>query len=61
MADRTTIFCWEVDKWTEQPEPSYADPVLLRRINDQFFELLAQWDLTDLERELFTSLDTGGQ
>ena len=37
---------WEVDKWTREPP---RDPFLLRRLSKNLFEVLAEWDLTDLE------------
>ena len=43
---------WEVDKW-EKVAP--VDPWLLRRITKQFFIVLAQWDLTELERAVMTA------
>jgi hypothetical protein len=38
---------WEVEKW--EPEPP-RDPVLLRRMSPNIFVVLAQWNLTKLER-----------
>ena len=37
---------WEVDKWVKEPP---RDPFLLRRLSKNLFEILAEWDLTELE------------
>jgi hypothetical protein len=39
---------WEVTDWSSKPK----DPLLLRRISDWAFVVLAAWDLTPLERML---------
>lgn len=39
---------WEVEKWDAVP----VDPILLRRINQNLFAVLATWDLTPLEQAL---------
>lgn len=46
------LFCWEVGKW--EPAPQLEDPVLLRPLYKQFYAVIAQWDLTPLEKELFS-------
>lgn len=38
---------WEVEKW--EPVPP-RDPALLRRIDGDLWEVVATWDLTELER-----------
>lgn len=38
---------WEVEKW--EPEPP-RDPLLLRRVSNNIFVLIAKWNLTKLER-----------
>lgn len=40
---------WEVQEWTPDPP---IDPVLLRHIYGDLWAVLAQWDLTDLERAI---------
>ena len=43
---------WEVEQWSDKPllaEPP-VDPYLLRRVRGDLFEVLAQWDLTEVER-----------
>lgn len=42
---------WEVDKWAKVPIPP-KDPILLKRINETTFAVLAVWDLTELERSI---------
>jgi len=39
---------WEVDKWESVP----YDPFLLRRVGGDLYVVLAQWDLTELERSV---------
>lgn len=43
---------WEVEEWadTEIGARPDRDPYLLRRINSTLFAVIAEWDLTDLER-----------
>ena len=50
------LYCWEVDEWAETPAPQYGDPVLLRPLHGKHYAVIAEWDLTDLERELFGAL-----
>lgn len=42
---------WEVERWADDPIRSNPDrdPYLLRRVSDDMFEVLAEWDLTPLE------------
>lgn len=50
---------WEVDVW-ERIAPK--DPLLLRRITGQIYAIVAQWNLTDLERLIMdASLRRSGQ
>jgi hypothetical protein len=45
---------WEVSGWEEVPQ--YADPFLLKRINDNAFIILAEWDLTEVEQAVIRGL-----
>ena len=42
---------FEVDQWHDRPfvDPP-VDPLLLKHIQGDFYQILAQWDLTELER-----------
>ena len=40
---------WEPEGWAKIPEPP-GDPLLLRRISNNLFVILAQWDLSPLEQ-----------
>jgi hypothetical protein len=43
---------WEVEQWSHKPllaEPP-VDPYLVRRVRGDLFEVLAEWDLTEIER-----------
>ena len=46
---------WEVEKWNLEPD---RDPILLRQISTNLFVVLAQWDLTELERSVMRSAFT---
>lgn len=48
------VFCWEVEQWL--PGPNLGDPVLLRPIVGEYCEVVAQWDLTPLEKEMFAQV-----
>lgn len=43
---------WEVEQWAEQRIGAVppVDPFLLKRVAGDVFEILAKWDLTDVER-----------
>ncbi len=46
---------WEVDEWTAGrtvPEHS-LDPLLLKHLGSWFFVIVAEWDLTDVERQVY--------
>lgn len=45
---------WEVDEWSKTPIPP-KDPILLKRINETTFAVLAVWDLTPLERSIIAA------
>lgn len=45
---------WEVEEWSDTKigaKPD-RDPYLLRRLNSTLFSVVAEWDLTDLERSI---------
>ncbi len=46
-------FCilWEVEKWDATPP---VDPLLLKHVSGHFYTVLAQWDLTPLERAVLS-------
>lgn len=49
---------WEVDKWEKikNPPRTSRDPMLLKRINERLFTVLAVWDLTEIERKVLEGL-----
>jgi hypothetical protein len=50
---------WEVETWTRIAP---KDPLLLRRVTGQIYVIVAQWNLTELERLIMdASLRRGGQ
>jgi hypothetical protein len=42
---------WEAD-WEDAP----VDPILLKQIDGNFFAVIAQWDLTNVERMVLRSI-----
>lgn len=48
---RDWYILWEVDVWHDSPivDPPY-DPMLLEHIEGDFYKVLGEWDLTELER-----------
>lgn len=56
------LVVWEVDKWHKPKKTngeiqfSTLDPVILRPISGNIMQVVAEWDLTPLEKELFGSL-----
>lgn len=47
---------WEVEKWEEwRPSRAPGDPFLLERIAHPIYVVVAQWDLTELERRILES------
>jgi hypothetical protein len=58
-AKTNDILAWEVDRWEvgERKERIVVeDPVILRLLTWPMFIVIAEWDLTPLEKELFGSL-----
>lgn len=43
---------WEVEQWSDRPQtaPAPRDPMLLKHLGGSLYAVLAEWDLTDLER-----------
>ena len=43
---------WEVTEWSSTPQsgPAPYDPLLLKHLGGQLYAVLAEWDLTPLER-----------
>jgi hypothetical protein len=47
---------WEVEKWEEwRPSSAPGDPLLLERIAHPIYVVVAQWDLSDLEKRILES------
>lgn len=51
---RDWFILWEVETWSDHSLRGTPDrdPLLLRRITSSLFAVLAEWDLTDLERRI---------
>lgn len=49
-----SLILWEVEKWADQRLRSTPDrdPFLLKPIGGSLYAVIAQWDLTDLERSI---------
>lgn len=45
---------WEVQEWADKPHtaPPPRDPYLIKHIGGDLYAVLAEWDLTDLERAI---------
>jgi hypothetical protein len=54
---REHIVMWEVERWADRPIQAQPDrdPLLLRRVHGDLFAVVAQWDLTELERMIMTT------
>lgn len=52
--DKDYFILWEVEKWAERSLTSRAprDPFLLQHIAGELYAVVAEWDLTDLERAI---------
>lgn len=50
------VTLWEVDTWHDRAQGMQAsrDPFLLRLLGGDLYEVLAEWDLTPLERAVIT-------
>lgn len=48
------LILWEVEEWAENPAPT-RDPVLLRPLQHGLAAVVAEWDLTDLERAVLAT------
>lgn len=51
---RNLHILWEVEQWSDKPVRSRApsDPMLLKHIGGALYAVLAEWDLTPLERAI---------
>lgn len=51
---------WEVEKWADEPIQVLPDkdPMLLRRLDDDLYAVLAEWDLTEVERAILAGRTT---
>jgi len=54
---RELVILWEVERWHErrrlvQPD---KDPMLLKQVHGEFYAVVAEWELTDLERAVMMS------
>lgn len=52
VADRDCQILWEVEQWSDRALGAQADrdPYLLRHLGGDLYVVLAEWDLTELER-----------
>lgn len=55
---RDWFILWEVDEWFDRPRAMTApsDPLLLKHIGGQLYSVLAEWDLTDVEKAIMEQL-----
>lgn len=53
---RDYFILWEVEQWSDRPltaQPDF-DPFLLKHIHGDLYAVVAEWDLTELERVIMT-------
>lgn len=55
---RDWFVLWEVEEWFDRPQRMTAptDPLLLEHIDGELYAVLAEWDLTDVERAIMEQL-----
>lgn len=55
---RDWYILWEVDEWSDRPRtaPPPRDPYLLQHVRGDLYAVLAEWDLTDLERAVMAEI-----
>ena len=56
------LFCWEVSKWQkhethQRMQISTDDPVVLRPLSGELYCVVAEWDLTELEKKIFGRIE----
>ena len=49
---------WEVEQWADRPHGSHVDPdpLLLKHLGGDLYAVLAQWDLTEIERAILSQV-----
>jgi hypothetical protein len=59
--DRDSFILWEVEEWADRRIGSRADrdPYLLRHLGGDLWAVLAEWDLTELERAVMAGRARG--
>lgn len=55
-SDQDYMVLWEVEKWADRSltSPAPRDPYLLKHIAGELYAVVAEWDLTDLERAVMS-------
>ncbi|TWT47064.1 hypothetical protein KOR42_41760 [Thalassoglobus neptunius] len=55
---RDWFILWEVEEWYEKPKCMVppTDPFLLKHVVGEFYAVLAEWDLTELEKAVMSEL-----
>lgn len=55
---RDWFVLWEVEEWFDRAQSMTAptDPLLLEHIDGELYAVLAEWDLTDVERAIMEQL-----
>jgi hypothetical protein len=59
--DRAHFILWEVEAWADRPRRAVPDrdPFLLRHLGGDLYAVLAEWDLTPLERAVMAGRRQG--
>jgi hypothetical protein len=61
-SDEDYMILWEVEKWADRSltSPAPRDPYLLKHIAGELYAVVAEWDLTDLERSIMSGRNRRG-
>ncbi len=60
--DSDYMILWEVEKWANRSltSPAPRDPYLLKHIAGELYAVVAEWDLTELERAIMSGRNRRG-
>jgi len=50
---------WEVEKWEDKPLIPPKDPYLLKHIRGELYAVVAEWNLTEVERAIMEEMNHG--
>jgi hypothetical protein len=61
--DKDHFVLWEVEQWADRSQTSIApyDPYLIKHVAGDLYAVVAEWDLTELERAIMAERNRGGR